>query len=89
MISLEKQLRDMHNLLLDGYMDEAIQLSITLVANARLLNRVLILMKEHDDAIREQVKTVQERVSATVAPQRSSKANGAAKGEAGVGRQRR
>jgi hypothetical protein len=88
MISLEKQLRDMHNLLLEGRMDEAIQLSTTLVADARLLNRVLVLMKEHDDALREQTKAIQERVPAAVAPQRSSKANGAAKSEAGVGRQR-
>ena len=65
MISLEKQLRDMHNLLLEGRMDEAIQMSTTLVADARLLNRVLILMKEHDDAVRQQAKAVQERVQAT------------------------
>lgn len=62
MIRLEKRLLAMHNLLLDKRLNEAIASSTELVAEARLLNRVLILMKEREDALRKQTPPVQERV---------------------------
>lgn len=88
MIRIEQMLKEMHNLLLAQRMDEAGEVGIYIVAEARLLCHTLTLMKEQQDALREQTQAVQKRVPAAASAKRSSKANGAATSAAGFGRQR-
>lgn len=47
MMSLEKMLKDLHNLLLENKFDEGLELSMTIAADARLLTHTLRLMKEN------------------------------------------
>ena len=46
MMRIERLLRDLHDLLLDGKFDEAIELSPVITTEAKLLHNTLILMKE-------------------------------------------
>lgn len=46
MLDLEKMLKDLHNLLLENKFDEGLELSMMIAAEARLLTRILQLMKE-------------------------------------------
>lgn len=46
MMCIEKMLRDMHNLLLKNKFEEAIELSLAITAEAKLLNNTLVLMRE-------------------------------------------
>lgn len=46
MMSLEKMLKDLHNLLLENKFAEGLELSETIAADARLLTHTLRLMKE-------------------------------------------
>lgn len=46
MMRIERLLKDMHNLLLDNKFEEAIELNLLLVAESRLLQHTLVLMKE-------------------------------------------
>jgi len=47
MMRIETLLTDMHNLLLDNKFDQAIELSPVITTEARLLQHILILMKEN------------------------------------------
>ena len=47
MMQLERLLKDLHNLLLDNKFDEAIELSPLITAEAKMLQNVLVLMKEN------------------------------------------
>jgi hypothetical protein len=47
MMRIETLLKDMHNLLLDNKFDQAIELSPVITTEARLLQHILILMKEN------------------------------------------
>jgi hypothetical protein len=68
----------MHNHLLDREMPQAQELSIQLVAEARVLQHTLNLMKEQEDALRQQITPVQERVSTANGAGRATYTNGAA-----------
>lgn len=46
MMRIERLLKDMHNLLLDNKFEEAMELNLLLVAESRLLQHTLVLMKE-------------------------------------------
>ena len=78
MMRIENFLRQMHNHLLDREMPQAQELSIQLVAEARVLQHTLNLMKEQEDALRQQTTPVQERVSTASGAGRVAYANGAA-----------
>ena len=47
MTRIERLLRDLHDLLLDGKFDEAIELSPVITTESKLLQNVLVLMKEN------------------------------------------
>jgi hypothetical protein len=47
MMRIETLLKDMHNLLLDNKFDQAIELSPVITTEARLLQHILILMREN------------------------------------------
>jgi hypothetical protein len=47
MMRIERLLRDLHDLLLDGKFDEAIELSPVITTESKLLQNVLVLMKEN------------------------------------------
>lgn len=88
MMRIEIIMKKMHNALLDHKLPEAQELAIELVSESRLLVNMLILMKEKQDALREQIKTVQKRVPATTGSGGARKQNGPAAGSALNGRQR-
>ena len=46
MMRIERLLKDMHNLLLDNKFEEAIEVSLLLTSESRLLQHTLVLMKE-------------------------------------------
>jgi hypothetical protein len=78
MMRIENFLRQMHNHLLDREMPQAQELSIQLVAEARVLQHTLNLMKEQEDALCQQITPVQERVSTASGAGRATYTNGAA-----------
>ena len=78
MMRIEIFLRQMHNHLLDREMPQAQELSIQLVAEARVLQHTLNLMKEQEDALRQQITPVQKRIPATSGAGRATYTNGAA-----------
>jgi hypothetical protein len=78
MMRIENFLRQMHNHLLDREMPQAQELSIQLVAEARVLQHTLNLMKEQEDALRQQITPIQERVSTASGAGRATYTNGAA-----------
>jgi hypothetical protein len=78
MMRIENFLRQMHNHLLDREMPQAQELSIQLVAEARVLQHTLNLMKEQENALRQQITPVQERVSTASGAGRATYTNGAA-----------
>jgi hypothetical protein len=47
MMRIERLLRDLHDLLLDGKFDEAIELSPVITTESKLLQNTLVLMKEN------------------------------------------
>lgn len=47
MMRIERLLKDMHNLLLDNKFEEAIEVSLLLTSESRLLQHTLVLMKEN------------------------------------------
>lgn len=47
MMRIERLLKDMHNLLLDNKFEEAIEVSLRLTSESRLLQHTLVLMKEN------------------------------------------
>ena len=79
MMRIENFLRQMHNHLLDREMPQAQELSIQLVAEARVLQHTLNLMKEQEDALRQQIAPVQKRVPTASGAGRVAYTNGAAK----------
>jgi len=62
MMRIEKLLKEMHNQLLDREINTASELCLILVAEARVLQNTLIIMKEKEDALRKQAPTLQDRV---------------------------
>ena len=79
MMRIENFLRQMHNHLLDREMPQAQELSIQLVAEARVLQHTLNLMKEQENALRQQIAPVQKRVPTASGAGRVAYTNGAAK----------
>ena len=62
MMRIENILKEMHNQLLDRDINTASELCLILVAEARVLQNTLIIMKEKENALRQQAPTLQERV---------------------------
>lgn len=62
MMRIENLLKEMHNRLLDRDINTASELCLILVAEARVLQNTLIIMKEKEDALRKQAPTLQERI---------------------------
>lgn len=60
MMKIEKLLKDMHNDLLNGTMNDAIGNATLLIVEAKLLQNTLWLMreKEQEHALRQQAETV-------------------------------
>lgn len=54
MMQVEKRLKDMHNELLRRDFVKANETAALLITDARLLYNTLVLMKEKEDAVREQ-----------------------------------
>jgi hypothetical protein len=65
MMNIEKFLKDTHNYLLNGQMELAQDKCTSLMAEARILSNTLKLMKEKDDALRQQTTPLQEGIPAT------------------------
>lgn len=70
MMQVEKLLKDMHNDLLEKNLSLAFEKSVLLIAEARILSNVIVLMKEKEqqNALRKQTPPVQERVPAADHP---------------------
>lgn len=47
MTRLERLLKDLHNLLLDNKFDEAIELSLVITTESKMLQHTLVLMQEN------------------------------------------
>ena len=47
MMRLERLLKDLHNLLLDNKFDEAIELSLVITTESKMLQHTLVLMQEN------------------------------------------
>jgi hypothetical protein len=62
MMRIESLLKEMHNKLLDRDMTTTSELCLVLIAEARVLQNTLVIMKEKDDALRKQTTTLQERI---------------------------
>jgi hypothetical protein len=88
MMQIEKRLKEMHNELLSRDFDKAQESAVMLIADARLLYNTLLLMKEQQDAIREQTASVQKRVPATNSARGNTRQAGAPAGKAGTGQTR-
>lgn len=65
MMNIEKFLKDTHNYLLDGQMEQAQEKCLLLATEAKILSNTLILMKEKQNALREQTSALRERIPAT------------------------
>jgi hypothetical protein len=65
MMNIEKFLKDAHNYLLDGQMELAQEKCLLLTTEAKILSNTLILMKEKQNAIREQTPALREGIPAT------------------------
>jgi hypothetical protein len=89
MMRIEIILKKMHNALLEDRLAVAQMLSVDLTTETRVLRNTLILMKDKQDALRQQTKTVQEGIPATVGPGGTREPNGSPAGAAGDGRQGR
>lgn len=70
MMQVEKLLKDMHNDLLEKNLSLAFEKSVLLIAEARILSNVIVIMKEKEqqNALRKQAPTLQERVSTADQP---------------------
>jgi hypothetical protein len=88
MMRIEIILKKMHNALLDDRLAVAQELSVDLTAETRVLRNTLILMKDKQDALRQQTKTVQEGIPATVGPRGAREPDGSPAGTALNGLQR-
>jgi hypothetical protein len=88
MMRIENILKKMHNALLDDRLAVAQQLSVDLMTETRLLRNTLILMKDKQDAVRKQTKTVQEGIPATAGSGGAREPHGSSAGAALNGRQR-
>lgn len=88
MMRIENILKKMHNALLDDRLAVAQELAVDLTAETRVLRNTLILMKDKQDAIRQQTKTVQEGIPATAGSGGARKPHGSPAGSALNGRQR-
>ena len=88
MMRIENILKKMHNALLDDRLAVAQQLSVDLMTETRLLRNTLILMKDKQDAVRKQTKTVQEGIPTTVGSGGAREPHGSPAGAALNGRQR-
>jgi hypothetical protein len=62
MMRIETLLKEMHNILLKRNLNEAIEMGTILLAETRVLQNTLIILKEKQDALRQQAPTLQERV---------------------------
>jgi len=62
MMRIETLLKEMHNILLKRDLNGAIEMGTVLLAEARVLQYTLIILKEREDALRQQAPTLQERV---------------------------
>jgi hypothetical protein len=62
MMRIETLLKEMHNILLKRDLNGAIEMGTVLLAEARVLQNTLIILKEREDALRQQAPTLQERV---------------------------
>ena len=62
MMRIESLIKEMHNQLLDREINTASELCLILVAEARVLQNTLIIMKEKEDALRKQAPTLHERI---------------------------
>ena len=62
MMRIETLLKEMHNILLKRDLDGAIEMGTILLAETRVLQNTLIILKEKQDALRQQAPTLQERV---------------------------
>lgn len=65
MMNIEKFLKDTHNYLLDGQMELAQEKCLLLTTEAKILSNTLILMKEKQNAIREQTPALRKGIPAT------------------------
>lgn len=65
MMNIEKFLKDAHNYLLDGQMEQAQEKCLLLTTEAKILSNTLILMKEKQNAIREQTPALREGIPTT------------------------
>jgi len=65
MMNIEKFLKDTHNYLLDGQMELAQEKCLLLATEAKILSNTLILIKEKQNAIREQTPALREGIPAT------------------------
>jgi hypothetical protein len=89
MMQIEKRLKEMHNELLSRDFDKAQESAVMLITDARLLCNTLLLMKEQQNALREQTTPVQERVPATDSARGNTRQTGTPAGKAGDGQARR
>jgi hypothetical protein len=62
MMRIENLLKEMHNNLLKRDLDGASEMCLILVAETRVLQNTLLIMKEKENALRQQAPTLQERV---------------------------
>ena len=62
MMRIETLLKEMHNILLKRDLDGAIEMGTILLAETRVLQNTLIILKEKQDALRQQAPTLHERV---------------------------
>ena len=62
MMRIENLLKEMHNNLLERDLDGACEMSLILIAECRVLQNTLLIMKEKQNALRQQAPTLQERV---------------------------
>jgi len=62
MMRIETLLKEMHNNLLKRDLNGAIEMGTVLLAETRVLQNTLIILKEREDALRQQAPTLQERV---------------------------
>ena len=88
MMRIEMLMKKMHNALLENRLPEAQEIAIEVVSESRFLINTLILMQEKQNALRHQVKTVQEGIPAAAESGRTRKSDGPPAGKALNGRQR-
>jgi hypothetical protein len=72
MMNIEKFLKDTHNYLLDGKMEQAQEKCLLLATEAKILSNTLVLMKEKQNAIREQTPALREGIPAATGEGRTT-----------------